>query len=148
MTQKKAFLVKIDRCIGCYACEIACKDENDLPPEIRRVMIRIVEAGKLSRFYVPEFSLETMDVSGCTLCPQLQVEGRRPACVNNCLTNALDFGDLDEIRNQAEKIPGFKFEKEQRKGTTVYASKKPLDALLVPPTNIYQPRRGEEPRGS
>ena len=131
MTQKKAFLVKIDRCIGCYACEIACKDENDLPPEIRRVMIRIVEAGKLNRFYVPEFSLETMDVSGCTLCPQLQVEGRRPACVNNCLTNALGFGDLDEMRKQSEKVPGFKYEKEQKKGTTIYISKKPLEAFLT-----------------
>jgi Fe-S-cluster-containing dehydrogenase component len=132
MTQKKAFLVNIDRCIGCYACEIACKDENDLSPGIKRVMIRIVEAGELNRSYVPEFSLETIDVSGCTLCPQLQIEGRRPACVNNCLTNALDFGDLEEMKKQAEKIRGFKFEKEQKKGITVYASKKPLDTFLAP----------------
>jgi Fe-S-cluster-containing dehydrogenase component len=131
MTHKKAFLVNIDRCIGCYACEIACKDENDLASDIRRVMIRIVEAGNLNRFYVPEFSLETIDVSGCTLCPQLQIEGRKPACVNNCLTNALGFGDLDEMRKQSEKVPGFKYEKEQKKGTTIYISKKSLDAFLT-----------------
>jgi Fe-S-cluster-containing dehydrogenase component len=128
---KKAFLVNIDRCIGCYACEIACKDENDLASGIRRVMIKIIEAGKLNRFYVPEFSLDAMDVSGCTLCPQLQVEGRTPACVGNCLTNALGFGDLEEVEKRADTIPGFKIQKEQRKGTTIYTSKKPLDSFLA-----------------
>ena len=132
MNQKKAFFVNIDRCIGCYACEIACKDENDLAPGLRRVMVRIVEAGNLNRFYIPEFSLDIMGVSGCTLCPQLQAEGRKPACVSNCLTNALCFGDLEEIKNQVEKIPGFKFQKEQKKGTTIYTSKKPLDTFLIP----------------
>jgi Fe-S-cluster-containing dehydrogenase component len=73
-----------------------------------------------------------MNVSGCTLCPQLQVEGRKPACVSNCLTNALGFGDLEEMKEQAEKKPGFKFQKEQRKGTTIYTSKKPLDTFLRP----------------
>ena len=24
-------LVDIDRCIRCYSCEVACKQENDLP---------------------------------------------------------------------------------------------------------------------
>ncbi len=131
MKQKKAFLVKLDRCIGCYACEIACKDENDLAPGIRRITIKIVESGRLNKFYIPEFSLDTMDVSGCTLCPQLQIEGGRPACVSNCLTNALDFGDLEEMKNQAEKVLGFKFQKEQKKAATIYASKKPLDAFLT-----------------
>ena len=129
MKQNKAFLVNIDRCIGCYACEIACKDENDLPPGIRRVVIKIIEEEKLNRFYVPEFSLDTMEISSCTLCPQLQIEGRRPACVNNCLTNALSFGDLEEMRNQAGNVPSLSFIKKQRKGTTIYTSKKPLNAF-------------------
>lgn len=26
----KILLINIDRCVGCYACEVACKQENDL----------------------------------------------------------------------------------------------------------------------
>jgi hypothetical protein len=31
-----------------------------------------------------------------------------------------------------EKFPGFKFQLEQKKGTTIYTSKKPLDTFLIP----------------
>jgi Fe-S-cluster-containing dehydrogenase component len=27
----KILLIDIDKCVGCYACEIACKQENELP---------------------------------------------------------------------------------------------------------------------
>lgn len=27
---KMTMVVDLDRCIGCYACEIACKQENDV----------------------------------------------------------------------------------------------------------------------
>ena len=29
---EKTLLVDIDKCIRCYACEVACKQENDFPP--------------------------------------------------------------------------------------------------------------------
>jgi Fe-S-cluster-containing dehydrogenase component len=79
----KAFIVDLDRCVGCYACEIACKDENDLVAGVRRVKVSAVEVGELNRFYIPVFALDKRGVEACTLCPQLQAEDRRPACVHN-----------------------------------------------------------------
>lgn len=35
MSPKKAFLVNSDRCIGCHACELACKNEYQLEPAVR-----------------------------------------------------------------------------------------------------------------
>ena len=122
-----AFLVNLDRCIGCYACEIACKDENDLPPGVGRVKVKVVDAGEFNRFYVPAFALDRRDAGGCTLCPQLQIEGRRPACVGNCLTNALHFGELEEIRKRADAMPGEKFIVAQSKATIIYVSRKPFN---------------------
>ncbi len=35
MAKKLAFLVNTERCIGCHACELACKNEYQLDPAIR-----------------------------------------------------------------------------------------------------------------
>jgi len=122
----KAFLVDLDRCIGCYACEIACKDENDLAPGVRRVKVNPVDVGEFNRFYVPIFEIDKRGVGACTLCPQLQAEGRRPACVHNCLTNALHFGDLGEIEAKAARMTGEKLVSQHKRARVVYVSRKPL----------------------
>lgn len=122
----KSFLVDLDRCIGCYACEIACKDENDLAPGIRRVRVNGVDAGELNRFYVPVFEMGKRGVGACTLCPQLQFEGRRPACVHNCLTDALHFGESGEINAKAEDMVGEKVYAPSKRGNVVYVSRKPI----------------------
>ena len=122
----KAFLVDLDRGIGCYACEIACKDENDLAPGMRRVKVSAVDAGEFNRFYVPVFEMDRRGVGACTLCPQLQAEGRRPACVHNCLTDALHFGESGEITAKAEDRVGEMFNALSIRGNVVYVSRKPI----------------------
>ncbi len=92
-----------------------------------RVKVKIVDAGEFNRFFVPAFALDRRDAGGCTLCPQLQIEGKKPACVGNCLTNALHFGELEEIRKQADAMQGEKFIVTQSKATTIYVSRKPFN---------------------
>jgi Fe-S-cluster-containing dehydrogenase component len=123
----KVFLVDLDRCIGCYACEIACKDENDLASSVRRIKVNQVDAGEFNRFYVPVFEMEKRGVGACTLCPQLQAEGRRPACVDNCLTNALHFGDATEINVKVEGMIGERLMAQYKRADVVYVSKKPIE---------------------
>lgn len=131
-TMKKTFLVDIDRCIGCFACEIACKDENDLAPGIKRVKVTSIDAGEFNRFYIPIFALDQHSKEGCTLCPQLQAEGRKPACVHNCLTNALHFGVEAEIMNKAMGMSGEKRSTDYGKAIVIYVSKKPLKGVIIP----------------
>jgi len=56
------FVVNQDRCLGCQACEIACKQEYN------------VEIGKVSK---------------CNLCLDLLENDYEPKCVNACITKAL-----------------------------------------------------------
>jgi anaerobic dimethyl sulfoxide reductase subunit B (iron-sulfur subunit) len=63
-------------CIGCRACEIACKDKNGLPagPRFRRVMY--VEGGKYPEVYAYKVNMS------CNHCAE-------PACLPTCPTGAI-----------------------------------------------------------
>jgi len=69
------------RCTGCNACQVTCKDVNDIPagPE-NRLRLGYTERGK-------------------------------PACVEACPTRALDAGPLDELQaryGKGSRAIGFK----------------------------------------
>lgn len=40
MRNKKRLQIDTDRCMGCCACEIACKMENELPRGVRFIVMR------------------------------------------------------------------------------------------------------------
>ncbi len=67
-----------DVCIGCRYCMNACA------------------------FGVPHFDYDKGIVDGafidkCTMCPQRLEAGEEPACVATCPTDALEFGERDEL---------------------------------------------------
>jgi len=74
---KYSLLVDIDLCIGCQACEIACKQENDVAVGIRWVQVVQVGpkevGGKLSMSFIP---------MRCKHCA-------KPACMDACPTEAI-----------------------------------------------------------
>ena len=63
-------------CLGCRACEIACKDKNGLPagPRFRRVMY--IEGGKFPDVYAYKVNMS------CNHCAE-------PACLPTCPTGAI-----------------------------------------------------------
>ena len=68
-------VIDLDRCIGCRACEIACKLENRLPPHANLTKVFIREEGEfpyVTRTYLPVTCMH------CTI----------PACVDVCPTGA------------------------------------------------------------
>lgn len=95
----KSLMIDLDRCVGCYACIISCKDENNLDPGTDRISLKIIEGKEeLYTHYVLEFNLDGEGASRCTTCPQMQSQGKQPACVTNCLTYAILFDDEKKIR--------------------------------------------------
>ncbi len=86
----KALLSDSSRCIGCFACETACKLEHDLPPQTHP--IRTITIGPLER---DDHLVTTFQPVTCAHC-------ETPACVAACLTGAMQkredgivFSDLE-----------------------------------------------------
>jgi DMSO reductase iron-sulfur subunit len=77
-----AVLLDPDKCIGCRYCTWACP------------------------YDAPRFDPEAGVVGKCTFCHHRQLEGLPPACVQQCPTGALTWGDLDALDGSAE-ITGF-----------------------------------------
>lgn len=61
------------RCMGCYACEVACKQEHDLPVGPR--LIRVIQFGptevdgKLRMDFVPTTCIQCKNPSCMAICP-------------------------------------------------------------------------------
>ena len=123
----KSFMVDLDRCVGCYACIIGCKDENNLDAGTDRIGLRVIEGKEqLYTHYIPEFNLDGEGASRCTTCPQLQAEGRQPACAANCLTDAILFVDAEKI---VAAVRGRHVEVLEGKTSVTYVSSKEVREL-------------------
>jgi len=98
---RNVILVNLSRCVGCWTCALACKSCNDLPEDQWRMHVRTIGAGnrmdepagtfpKLTMSWMPVYT------SKCTLCEARSVRGELPHCVENCPSNALTFGDIED----------------------------------------------------
>lgn len=63
-------------CIGCRACEIACKDKNGLPPGPRFRRVMYVEGGSFPDVYAYKVNM------ACNHCAE-------PSCLPTCPTGAI-----------------------------------------------------------
>lgn len=79
-------VVDPEKCVGCGYCVEGC------PFDVIKLANYIDENGK-----------EYRKAQKCTLCTDRLEEGLQPACVNSCHTDALVFGDKDEMLALAEK---------------------------------------------
>ncbi len=70
-----AMVIDTRRCVGCHACSVACKTENDVPLGVTRSWVEYVEKGEypnVTRHFLPR------------LCNHCSV----PQCVKVCPTGA------------------------------------------------------------
>ena len=81
---QKGFHHDMSECIGCKACQIACKDKNNLKVGALYRRVYDLETGKFPSPRVGHISLS------CNHCEQ-------PKCVQNCPTGALQKREDDGI---------------------------------------------------
>ncbi|MDK9720206.1 MAG: 4Fe-4S dicluster domain-containing protein [Rhodospirillales bacterium] len=108
-------LIDYDLCIGCAYCAVAC------PYQARfKVKDRLSAYGELAGEMAHEAARFDPSMIGvaqkCTFCADRIDEGlangfvpgrdwqATPACVNSCISNALQFGDLDDKDSAVSRL--------------------------------------------
>lgn len=84
MAKKLGFLVNIERCIGCHACEVTCKSYYDLEPSMSRRKVRELPE---DTFGVPVRAFVSTACNHCDV----------PACKEACPVGAYTKREEDGI---------------------------------------------------
>ena len=70
------FVINNKTCIGCHACSVACKSENEVPLGVNRTWVKYVEKGEFPN------TTRNFQVSRCNHCAN-------PPCVRICPVTAM-----------------------------------------------------------
>lgn len=95
MAKKIGFLVNSDRCIGCHACELACKNEYQQEPEIRWRKVYPLKEDSFGGFAREFASL------ACNHCED-------PACLKACPVIAYTKREDGIVMHSKERCIGCK----------------------------------------
>ena len=88
------FMVNTDNCVGCKACEVACKQRNGLKPgDARLRTVSTVENGEFPDVQVHHFSMS------CMHCAE-------PACMAACPAGAIVKDDDGAVLGVRERCIG------------------------------------------
>lgn len=111
MTRREDGTVFVDstKCVGCRYCEWACP------------------------YSAPQFNAATGHMTKCDLCADYRADGLDPACVAACPSRALDWGEIDDLK--------------QKYGPGAQVAPLP-DPSLTKPNLVVAPHRDSQPQGS
>ena len=99
---QNGLLIEYEYCTGCHTCEVACKQENDLPVGkwgIKLNEIITEDGGRIRIDYIP-FPTEL-----CNLCAARTARGELPSCVKHCQAACMMYGTITELAREMQKRP-------------------------------------------
>lgn len=94
---KKTMVIDLDKCIGCFSCEIACKMENDVPLGV--YYNKVLTIGPMGVF--PDISQYHLP----TICQQCY----NPTCVSVCPTGSSFIAKDGTVQVNKELCIGCKY---------------------------------------
>lgn len=94
--QQYRFTFAMGSCIGCHSCEVACAEQNGLPPEVAWRKVGEVEGGSFPTTKRFHLSL------ACNHCLE-------PACLEGCPTGAYTKLDNGIVKHHADDCIGCQY---------------------------------------
>lgn len=96
MSKDYALLIDYEYCSGCHSCEIACKNEREIPHGQWGIKVLEDEPWQLDDGswhwnYIPVPS------ELCNLCVDRIEQNLEPSCVQHCQAKVLEFGTPEEL---------------------------------------------------
>ncbi len=93
-------LIDYSYCTGCHSCEFACQQEFDFKGEMSGIKLTQVGPFQLGNGKW-EFDYVPVPTKLCSLCNRRVGKGKVPACVAQCQSKCMSYGEIIEL---AEKI--------------------------------------------
>lgn len=100
---QNGLLINYGWCTGCHSCEIACRNTNEIPLDQWGIKLAQIGPFKLTNERT-EWNYVPVPTSLCDLCVDRVAEGRKPACVHNCLAKCMEYGPLEELMKRMAEI--------------------------------------------
>lgn len=100
---QNGLLINYGWCTGCHSCEIACRNAKGIPSGKWGIKLTEVGPWKLNDKKL-EWNHVPVPTSLCDLCCDRVAEGKKPACVHNCLAHCMEYGTLDELKERMTAI--------------------------------------------
>ena len=95
MSKKMGLVANLELCMGCFSCEVACKQEHNLPEGKKGIEVVTLGPyevkGELAMDFVPLATEE------CDFCSSRRAAGQRPFCAQICPTRALTLRKDEDI---------------------------------------------------
>ena len=101
-----ALLVDCNYCTGCHACEIACNQEYNRPLGVSGIKIFDSTLKIGNKFHINYIPVRT-DL--CNFCTGRIKKGKKPACVQHCLSGCLEVIDIRELAPSITEKPSIMF---------------------------------------
>jgi len=106
-----AIYVDHKRCIGCNACSLACKQENNFensPAVVAGARTTMAPGERWNEVYhyeegtYPAVRPQVIALTGekCTMCAHRLAVGLLPACVITCMGITREFGDYEALKRK------------------------------------------------
>jgi Fe-S-cluster-containing dehydrogenase component len=93
---RNGLLIDYEYCTGCHTCEVACKQELDLP--VGKWGIKLLEDSPWQ--VAPdkwEYNFIPLPTELCNLCGARVAQGKKPACVQHCQASVMEYGEVEEL---------------------------------------------------
>lgn len=95
MTTGNALYLNYEYCSGCHSCELACRNELELP--LDEWGIKVIEDGpRQFEDGTWHWNYYAIPSAKCDMCEERVLEGLEPACVQHCQAKVLKFGTVEE----------------------------------------------------